>query len=141
MSGAAAGRSRSSSRKQARELEAIERHTGVAITPWSPGANTAPAPVEPRRPPRTPSRSAEPNGDERYARLIADAGRADGVEVRDLVDAVTHKAGLDGEAVRDVKVLERFSLLSVPEAEAERVVEAVSGAQLAGREIRLQRAG
>jgi ATP-dependent RNA helicase DeaD len=53
---------------------------------------------------------------------------------------VTHKAGLDGEAVRDVKVLERFSLLSVPESEAERVVAAVTGADVAGKPVKLQRA-
>ena len=127
--------------KQARELEAIERHTGVPIAPWTEGAHVAPTAVEPRRPPRHSKPRVSRNGDEKYARLIADAGRAGGVEVRDLVNAVTHKAGLDGEAVRDVKVLERFSLLSVPEGEADRVMQAVSGAELAGRAIRLQRAG
>ncbi|MDX6639026.1 MAG: ATP-dependent helicase DeaD, partial [Solirubrobacteraceae bacterium] len=127
--------------KQARELEAIERHTGVPIAPWTAGAHVAPTVVEPRRPPRHSKPRVSRNGDEKYARLIADAGRAGGVEVRDLVNAVTHKAGLDGEAVRDVKVLERFSLLSVPEGEADRVMQAVSGAELAGRAIRLQRAG
>jgi ATP-dependent RNA helicase DeaD len=126
--------------KQARELEAIERHTGVAIAPWAAGAHVAPEPIEPR-PRRHSKPRASSNGDEKYARLIADAGRAGGLEVRDLVNAVTHKAGLHGESVRDVRVLERFSLLSVPEGEAERVMEAVSGAQLAGREIHLQRAG
>ncbi|MCW2968580.1 MAG: box helicase [Solirubrobacteraceae bacterium] len=126
--------------KQARELEAIERHTGVPVAPWTEGAHVEPAPVEPRRPPRHSKPSAAaPNGDEKYARLIADAGRAGGVEVRDLVNAVTHKAGLDGEAVRDVKVLERFSLLSVPEQEAERVVAAVSGVELAGQPVSLRR--
>ena len=45
----------------------------------------------------------------------------------DIVGAVTSKAGLDGEAVRDVMVLDRFSFLSVPEGEAERVIEALDG--------------
>ena len=40
-----------------------------------------------------------------------------------------------------VSVLERFSLLSVPEDEAERVVEAVSGSEVAGTQVKLQRAG
>jgi ATP-dependent RNA helicase DeaD len=126
--------------KQARDLEAIERHTGVAVSPWTAGAHVEPVKVEPRRPPRHSKPHVSRNGDEKYARLIADAGRAGGVEVRDIVNVVTHQAGLDGEAVRDVKVLERFSLLSVPETEAERVVEAVSGAEMAGRPVRLQRA-
>jgi len=46
---------------------------------------------------------------------------------------VTSSAGLDGEAVRDVVVLERFSFLSVPEAEAERVIAAFDGHALGER--------
>src|SRR4051795_12098028 len=124
--------------RQKRELEAIERHTGVAIAPWIEGAHVAPTKVEPRKPKRHSKPHISRNGDETYTRLIADAGRAGGVEVRDLVNVITHKAGLDGEAVRDVKVLERFSLLSVPEAEAERVVETVTGAEVGGATVTLQ---
>ena len=57
----------------------------------------------------------------------------------DIVGAVTSSAGLDGEAVRDVLVLDRFSFLSVPAGEAERVIEALAGRQLAGRTLSLQR--
>jgi ATP-dependent RNA helicase DeaD len=127
--------------KQQRELEAIERHTGVVISPWIEGAHVAPVKVEPRRPPRHSKPQVSRNGAEPYTRLIADAGRATGVEVRDLVNVVTHAAGLDGEAVRDVRVLERFSLLSVPEDDAERVVAQVTGTDVAGHPLRLQRAG
>ena len=62
----------------------------------------------------TPSRSITRNGDEPRPSCSSRAGRADGLEVADLVHAVTAAAGVDGEAVRDVRVLERFSLLSVP---------------------------
>jgi ATP-dependent RNA helicase DeaD len=116
--------------RQLKEREAIEKHIGQEITPWEPGAHTKPAPVEDK-----PRRHSKPqltrNGDEPYAKLIASSGRADGVEVSDLVHAVTHEAGVDGEAVRDVKVLERFSVLSVPADEAERIVGAVHSLQLA----------
>ena len=57
-------------------------------------------------------------------------GRAAGLRVADIVGAVTSKAGLDGEAVRDVMVLDRFSFLSVPEGEAERVIEALDGTKI-----------
>ena len=120
-SGARAARSRSSSRARASELAAIEKHIGQEITPWEAGAHTRPAPVE-ERPRRHSKPQLSRNGDEPYAKLIASGGRADGVEVSDLVHAVTHEAGVDGEAVRDVKVLERFSVLSVPASDAERIV-------------------
>jgi len=129
--------------KQARDLEAIEKHTSVPIGPWSEGAHVEPVKVEAKPPRHTKPKvsSSSRNGDEKFIRLIADAGRAGGIEIRDLVNVVTHKAGIDGEAVRDVKVLERFSLLSVPESEAERVVAAVSGSEIAGTQVQLQRAG
>ena len=53
--------------------------------------------------------------------------------------AVTSSSGLDGEAVRDVLVLDRFSFLSVPAAEADRVIEAFDGRPLGGQELSLER--
>jgi ATP-dependent RNA helicase DeaD len=123
--------------RQRRELEAIERHVGVPITPWAEGAHTTPAAVSER-----PRRHSKPrlsrNGDEPYAKLIAGVGRADRIEVADLVHAVTSAAGIDGEAVRDVRVLEHFSLLSVPRSEAERIVAAVDGTAVNGASLRLE---
>ena len=127
--------------RQQRELEAIERHTGQPIAPWTEGAHVEPTKIEPRRPPRhsKPRAATGTNGDTTYARLIASAGKAGGLEVRDLVNVVTHRAGLHGEDVRDVRVLEQFSLLSVPAADADRVVEAVT--EVAGNKVVLRRAG
>jgi ATP-dependent RNA helicase DeaD len=126
--------------RQTRELEAIERHIGTSIAPWSEGAHVDPAPVE-ERPRRHSKPQLSRNGDEPYAKLIAGVGRAEGIEVADLVHAVTGAAGLDGEAVRDVRVLERFSFLSVPRSEAERVVAAVDGTAVNGTVLRVQLAG
>jgi ATP-dependent RNA helicase DeaD len=125
--------------RQKRELEAIERHIGVPIAPWSAGAHTAPAPVQEK-----PRRHSKPhharNGDEPEAKLLVSAGRADGLEVSDIVHAVTSAAGVDNEAVRDVRVLERFSLLSVPAADAQRIADAVNGADVRGVALRVERA-
>jgi ATP-dependent RNA helicase DeaD len=123
--------------RQKRELEAIEHHIGTTIAPWSPGATTKPAPIEER-----PRRHTKPqlvrDGDGPFTTLVAGAGRADGLEVADVVHAVTDACGLDGEAVRDVRVLERFSLFAVPDAEAARIVDAVKGTQVNGAVLRLQ---
>ena len=54
---------------------------------------------------------------------------------------MTSSAGLSGEAVRDVLVLDRFSFLSVPAAEADRVIDALDGHEVRGRTLSLQRVG
>jgi len=129
--------------RQRRELVAIEEHIGITVSPWAEGARVAPVPVE-ERPRRHSKPSLSSNGaqadEAAFARLMAGAGSADGLRVADLVGAVTREAGVDGEAVRDVRVLERFAFLSVPEADAARIADAVSGAQVSGVTLKLERA-
>ncbi|MDQ3631742.1 MAG: DEAD/DEAH box helicase [Actinomycetota bacterium] len=104
------------------------------------GAPEAEAPA-PRKPRARPRRHTKPqltrSADEPYVRLLAGVGAAAGVEVADLVSAVTKATGLDGEAVRDVRVLQRFALLSVPESEATRVVSDLEGVEVAGAQLRV----
>jgi len=124
--------------KQKKELAAIEKHISTGLKPWEPGAKTEPAKVS-EKPKRHRKPQLSRNGAEEYRRVLAGAGRADGLEVADVIRAVTRAAGLDGEAVRDVRVLERFTLFSVPDSEAEKIVEAVDGAELdGGRELRVE---
>jgi ATP-dependent RNA helicase DeaD len=70
--------------------------------------------------------------------MLAATGRAQGIQVADLVHAVTSAAGLDGEAVRDVRVLEHFTLFSIPDAEADRVIDAVGRTELGGQPLRVE---
>ncbi len=124
--------------KQANELEAIERHTGVKVSPWEPGATVEPTPIVVEKPRRHTKPQITRNGDEEYAKLIVAGGRSAGIEVADIVSAVTHAADIDGEAVRDVKVLEHFAFLSVPATDAQRIAEAVDGERVRGRRIRVE---
>ncbi len=143
--------------RQKREMEAIERHIGMSIEPWRPGVVGAPTPVQerPRRhsKPKVSRRragagdaaagsgagAADGGEDERFAKLVLGGGRSAGLRVADIVGAVTSSAGLDGEAVRDVLVLDRFSFLSVPEADAQRVIDALGGREVRGRTLSLER--
>jgi ATP-dependent RNA helicase DeaD len=126
--------------RQKRELEAIERHIGTSIAPWEKGATAPPTPVQER-----PRRHSKPrisrDGSEPHAKLVLAGGRAGGVRVADIVGAVTSATGLDGEAVRDVQVLDRFSFLSVPATEADRVIEALRDRTVRGNPMRLERVG
>ncbi|CAB4938569.1 unannotated protein [freshwater metagenome] len=112
--------------RQKRELQEIEEHIGMALTEWKPGGHVTPAPVT-ERPRRHDKPKITRTGEGPWTTLLISAGRADGLEPGDLVHAFTAEAGLEGEAVRDVRVLERFSLLDVPARDAERVITALDG--------------
>jgi ATP-dependent RNA helicase DeaD len=124
--------------RQKRELEAIESHIGTKIAAWEPGVKASPTPVSER-----PRRHSKPHiardASEPSVKLVLGGGRASGLRVADIVGAVTSATDLDGEAVRDVNVLERFSFLSVPVADAERVIQALDGHELRGKRVRLER--
>src|SRR5919201_963511 len=83
--------------RQKKELAAIEKHIGTTLSEWQPGAHSAPARLE-ERPRRHTKPQLSRDGAETYRRVLAGAGRADGVEVADVVHAITSAAGLDGEA-------------------------------------------
>ncbi len=127
--------------KQHRELEAIERHANTKIAPWSEGAKVGPAKVEepPRRhrKPHDGERAPAVNGNGAYRKLIASGGRAAGLSEADLIHAVT-TTGLDGEEVRNVRLLERFAFLEVPADQVLRVTEAVDGTEVRGHTLRIQ---
>jgi ATP-dependent RNA helicase DeaD len=124
--------------RQRRELEAIEKHAGVKLAPWVKDAHVAPTPVQPK-----PRRHSKPHvsrvdDDGAARRLIVSGGRATGLEPSDIIHAITAATGLDGEAVRNVRVLERFTFVEVPEREADRVVQSVSGTEVGGRRLRVE---
>jgi ATP-dependent RNA helicase DeaD len=126
--------------RQARELTAIERNANTRISPWAEGAHVAPAVVQERRPRRhrKPHDAAAPvNGDATFRKLIASGGRAAGLAESDLIGAVA-AIGLDGEAIRNVRLLERFVLFEVPSEEAARVADSVDGTDVRGHTLRLE---
>ncbi len=124
-------------RRQRREMEAIEKHAGVKLAPWVKDAHVAPTPVKPR-----PRRHSKPHdlgdGDGAARKLIVSAGRAAGLEPSDIIHAITAATGLDGESVRNVRILERFAFVEVPERDALRVIESVSGTEVRGQRLRLE---
>jgi ATP-dependent RNA helicase DeaD len=124
--------------RQQREIQAIENHAGVKLSPWVKDAHVAPTPV--KAPPKRHSKPhvSATNGDAPSAKLIVSGGRAAGLEPSDIVQAITTAAELDGEAVRNVRVLEHFAFVEVPAADAERVIETAGGARVRGHELALE---
>jgi ATP-dependent RNA helicase DeaD len=123
--------------RQARDIQAIENHAGVKLSPWVKDAHVAPTPV--KAPPRRHSKPhVSANGDGRSSKVIISGGRAAGLEPSDIIHAITSATALDGEKVRNVRILERFAFVEVPESEAERVVEETGGTEVRGHTLRLE---
>ena len=123
--------------RQHRDIEAIEKHAGVKLSPWVKGAHVAPTAPAPK-PRRHSKPHLSPNGDGPARKLILSGGRAQDVEPGDVVHAITAATGLDGEAVRNVRMLEHFTFVEVPEDAAERVVLQLSGQPLGGQPLALE---
>jgi ATP-dependent RNA helicase DeaD len=123
--------------QQRRDIKAIENHAGVTLAPWVEDARVAPTPVKTK-----PRRHSKPHdstdGDGRARKVIVSMGRAAGLEPSDIIHAITAATGLDGEHVRNVRVLERYTLLDVPEQDVDRVVDRVSGTELLGQRVQLE---
>ncbi len=147
--------------RQQRELEAIEKHAGIKMAPWTEDAKVAPTAPKPSKPRRhaakphddKPEVAAVTNGDfsadtradtngatPKLRKLIIAGGRADGLEPADIVHVLTTAGGLDGQGVRNVRVLERFTFADVPDADADRVIAAASGTDIRGHELALESA-
>jgi ATP-dependent RNA helicase DeaD len=122
--------------RQRRDIEAIEKNAGVKLAPWVKDAHVAPTPVTPK--PRRHSKPHETDGELPLRKLIIAGGRAEGLEPSDIIHALTAPTGLDGEAVRNVRVLERFSFAEVPAGEADRVLDQAGGAEVRGRPLRIE---
>ncbi|MBA2765042.1 MAG: DbpA RNA binding domain-containing protein [Thermoleophilaceae bacterium] len=100
-----------------------------------PEPEPEPEPQETRRPRHTkPRRDLDPPA----SKLVIAAGRAHGVEPADIVSAIVDNSRLDGEDVRNVRVLERFSLVEVPADRAADVVSKVAGSEVRGVKLELE---
>jgi ATP-dependent RNA helicase DeaD len=108
--------------KQRKEIAVIEKHAKTEMSEYGsePKAKAEPAP-EPREA-RRPRHTKPHNGSAGpRVKLIIQAGKSAGVEPKDVVEAIVDQTHLENDDVRNVRVLERFTLVEVPEARASEV--------------------
>lgn len=111
------------------EAERARRVPNVA----QPSPNATPAAAAPpsdaaaRAPRRAPSGGV--------VRVFVNVGERDGVSPRDLVGAIANEAGIAGARIGRVEIRENHSLVELDAADAERAVEALSGANIRGRRV------
>ncbi|MCL4819338.1 MAG: DEAD/DEAH box helicase [Vicinamibacteria bacterium] len=93
----------------------------------APGEARAPREARPRR------------GEADFVPLYISVGRLHKVGPGDLVGAITGEAGVTGRALGAIEITDRFSLVEVREAEAERILEAIKGKSIRGRAVTASR--
>jgi len=72
-------------------------------------------------------------------RLFVGMGRAAGIRPQDLVGAITGESSLSGRDVGTIEISDRFSLVEVPEAAADEVVDALRATLIKGRKATVRR--
>jgi ATP-dependent RNA helicase DeaD len=109
--------------KQRKEIAVIERHAKTEMTEYGQTPAAPPEP-KPERETRRPRHTKPSNGSKGpRVKLIINAGKVGGVEPKDVVEAIVDQTHLENDDVRNVRVLERFTLVEVPEARASEVAK------------------
>jgi ATP-dependent RNA helicase DeaD len=108
--------------KQRKEIAVIEKHAKTEMTEYGTATPVA-APREPKpeREARRPRHTKPTNGSGPRVKLIIGAGKADDIEPKDIIEAIVDRTHLENDDIRNVRVLERFTLVEVPEARADEV--------------------
>jgi ATP-dependent RNA helicase DeaD len=76
---------------------------------------------------------------EGMARIFVGAGRIAGIRPQDLVGAIANEAQIAGREIGGIQIADRFSLVDVPAAEADRVIQALRSGSLKGRKVTVRR--
>jgi ATP-dependent RNA helicase DeaD len=71
-------------------------------------------------------------------RLYLDLGRNDGVRPMDVVGAIANEAKIPGKSIGQIDITDRYTLVDVPKAFAERVVRSLSRARLRGKPVNVE---
>lgn len=72
------------------------------------------------------------------SRLFIGMGRQDGLRPGDLVGAITNEAGINGQAIGVIDILDNMSFVEVPSASAEKVVMALRNTKIRNRVVNVK---
>ena len=72
-------------------------------------------------------------------RLFLNVGRLSNVRPADLVGAIANEADIPARAIGNIEITERFSLVDVADEQAEKVLAAMTGVRIKGREVQCRR--
>ena len=68
-------------------------------------------------------------------RLFLQIGRQDGIRPGDIVGAIANEAGVPGNAIGAIDIMDKSTFVEVPEAQAPKVIEALNRTKIRGKKI------
>ena len=84
-------------------------------------------------------KSERPRQDWEVARLYIGAGRKAKIRPGDLVGAIANETGLDARVIGSIQIADRFSLVEVPEASADAIIEVLRTTTIKGKKVPVRR--
>jgi ATP-dependent RNA helicase DeaD len=89
------------------------------------------------REPRQPAGKRAAAG--KMTRLYVGFGRKAGIRPADLVGAIANEAGVSGRDIGTIEMSSGFSLVEVPESQADTIIEALAGAKIRGQRVSVRK--
>jgi ATP-dependent RNA helicase DeaD len=95
----------------------------------------------PDTPGKTAKRARGGRGDESgaFVRLYVPLGKHAGIRPGDLVGAIANEAKIDSALIGSIEIADKFSLVEVPETEADSIIEALSRSTVRGKRVKARR--
>jgi ATP-dependent RNA helicase DeaD len=84
-------------------------------------------------------RERDRNGDGDRVRLFVGAGRNEGIRPGDLVGAITGEADVPSRSLGAIEIADKFSLVEVPDALADRIIAALKATKIRGKKVNVRR--
>jgi ATP-dependent RNA helicase DeaD len=72
-------------------------------------------------------------------RIYIGAGTRMGIRPADLVGAIANEADVNPRGIGGIEIAEGYSIVELPEGDVDRVIQALRGATLRGRKVKVNR--
>ena len=72
-------------------------------------------------------------------KVFIGAGKKMGIRPADLVGAIAGESGIPSSAIGAIRIAENFSVVEVPEDQADAIIEAVGAGTLRGKKVKVRR--
>ena len=94
---------------------------------------------EHKRAPRDDGSRPPKRRNDAAVRLVLTLGEQRGVRPKDIVGAIANEAGIPGHSIGSIEIGEKFSVVEVPEAAADKVIRALSRTTIKGQRVTAKR--